>query len=541
MTLMSGTQPRVTIVMTARERHSRAEAAIEAIVAETPRPYRLIYLDIDSPAWLRRVFTSRAAEWGLEVVSMDGCLWPHQARVRIIESIATPYTVFIDNDVDVGPGWLEPLVACADATGAGIVGPLYLTGDGVQAARIHMAGGRLVRSHDPDGLVLDEAHVLANEDPRRVADQLRRQPCDFVEYHCMLIRTELLRAGVLDPRITCVHEHIDTSLTAGRLGYETYIEPAARVSYLGDSDYLLEDLPIFRSRWQRADADASIAAFCRKWGVVDDERSFGGVRRFLADHVADVDPIRPALRDHPDHRVAMAAHELGQTRSALLDLAQERGYVRDELALLANAYHLSHILMDGGYRPCGRPFINHLVGTASVLVRYGFRAETVAAGLLHSAYTHCPADAAGGQPVGEAVCAALGGRGSPLERRVRAYTLREQHAPGADAEPADLSTLSVLEAEIIAMTAANELDMYLSGEFRHSGRTDTIPQRACEQIAEVCELLAVDGLYAALRREQQRAASIPAEFITGRPFSYRIGQDKRTAVPMAGDVRAVLP
>ena len=425
---MPGIEPRVTIVMTARERHSLAETTIEGIVAQTPRPYRFVYVDVDSPPWLRDVFAARAQAWGLEVVRIDEPLWPQQARVRMIDAIRTEYTLFIDNDVDVESGWLESLVACADATGAGIVGPLYLAGGGVQPARIHMAGGRLVESGGPGARILDEAHVLANEDPERVADQLFRKPCDFVEYHCMLIRTELLRAGVLDPDIRCVHEHIDTSFSARRLGRETYIEPAARVTYLAHSDYMLDDLHFFRSRWQQAEADASIAAFCGKWNVIDDERSFGGVRRFVVDHVAEVDPIRPALRDHPDHRIAMAADELRQTRSELLDAARERGYTRNELAMIANAYHLAHVLMDGGYRPCARPFINHLVGTASVLVRYGFRAETVAAGLLHSAYTHAPHPAAGAREAAKAVCAALGGRGSALERRVRAYTLREANA-----------------------------------------------------------------------------------------------------------------
>ena len=43
------TEPRVTIVMTARERHSLTEAAIDSIVDETPAPYRFLYLDCGAP------------------------------------------------------------------------------------------------------------------------------------------------------------------------------------------------------------------------------------------------------------------------------------------------------------------------------------------------------------------------------------------------------------------------------------------------------------------------------------------------------------
>ena len=388
--------------------------------------------------------------------------------------------------------------------------------------------------------MLDEAHLLANEDPAHVAGQLSRKPCDFVEYHCMLMRTELLRAHVVDPDIRCVHEHIDSSFSARRLGFATWLEPSARITYLAHRDYLLDELHFFRNRWAQTEADASIATFCRKWNVIDDARSFAGVRRFLVDHVSQVDPIRPALRDHPEHASEMSARELRQTRSQLLDLARERGYTRNELVTIANAYHLAHILVDGGYRPCGRPFINHLTGTAGVLVRYGFRCEVVAAGLLHSAYTHCPPHAAGIREAAKAVCAALGGRGSPLERRVRSYTLRETAGTSANA-PADPSTLSLSEAETLAVVAANELDMHLSGEIRYTGRSDLLDASAMAPIAHVCDVLAVGGLYRTLRREQANAPSVPREFMTTMRFSYRIGQDRRSAVPMASNVNGALP
>jgi GT2 family glycosyltransferase len=542
---MTDPRARVTIVMTARERHSLTLGAIKSIVANTRPPYRLLYANCDAPAWLQDALAANGPAWNVEVVRFDEPLWPQEARARLADAIATPYTVFIDNDVDVGAGWLDALVTCADETGAGVVGPLYLLGDGVQPALIHMAGGRLVETLLSQGRVLDERHTLANSDPRDVADSLRRERCDFVEYHCMLVRTDLLRAGILDPRIRCVHEHIDTSLSARKLGYETYCEPTARVTYLGGADYMLDDMAFLRARWKRADVDASIAAFSHKWNVVDDERSFGCVRVFAGHHVAQADPIRPALRDRPEHEAEMAATELCQTRSALLDLACSRGYSPNEIATIAQAYGLAHTLMDGGYRPCGRPFINHATGTASVLVRYGFRAEVVAAGLLHAAYTHCPVDAAGIGAAVEGVCRALGGRDSAIERRVRAYTLRDAllaHADSrADSSTAAPPTLSVSEAEVIAIVAANELDMHMSGEIRYSGRTDVIAPAVVTQIVRVCAALGVPGLPRSLLREQAREAPAPRECRTGLRESYRIGPDRRSPMPMATNVPAVLP
>ena len=532
---------RATIVMTARERHSLAEAAIEAIVARTAAPYRFVYLDVQSPDPLREKLSRRGGEWGLEVVRFDEPLWPQEARNRLAASIDTDYAVFIDNDVIVEHGWLDALVACADETGAGIVGPLYLLGDGRKPARIHMAGGKLTESTTPEGRVLAESHLLGDSDPAQVAHTVVRRPCDFVEYHCMLIRTSLIRDGtLLDPAIRCVHEHIDTALGVRQSGHAVYLEPSARVTYLGLADYALDDLAFYRERWSSDAAQSSIDAFCRKWNVVDDDRSFGGTRKFVMDHVAQVDPIRPSSLRRDDQRGFMGRDELRQTRSDLLDGATVRGYQRNELALIANAYHLAHILMDGGYRPCGRPFIAHLVGCASVLVRYGFRAETVAAGLLHAAYSHCPAHRDGAAAAVNAVCAVLGGRDSALERRVRAYSLREAEAAAATDRSVPHATLSVFDSELLAIATANELDMHLSGEIRYSGRTDVAGSRLLAQIGHACELLGVPGLEASLRSAQRDSTAVPSEFVTRVQASYRIGQDKRSAVPMVGNALAAL-
>ena len=310
------------------------------------------------------------------------------------------------------------------------------------------------------------------------------------------MRAALVREGtLLDPAIFCVHEHIDTALTVKERGYSVYLEPSAKVTYLGLADYTLDEIPFYRERWSAAAAEASIDAFCRKWNVVNDTHSFGGVRKFVFDHVAQVDPIRPASLQREDHLVPMRRDELKQTRSDLLDAAIERGYVRSELTLIANAYHIAHVLMNGGYRPCGRPFIAHLVGTASVLVRYGFHAEIVAAGLLHAAYTHCPSHRDGPAGAINAVSALLGGPGSALERRVRAYSIREKNAArNANAIAVD-SKLTVMDAELIAIAAANEVDMHVSREVRYSGRTDVLEPRLLESAAHVCERLGVPGLH----------------------------------------------
>lgn len=526
--------PRATIVMTARERHGLTERAIDSILSNTARPFRLIYADGSTPDALRRRLQARSADGSFEILRVDPELWPTHIRRRVVGTVDTDYVVFVDNDVIVEPGWLEALVECADATNAGAVGPLYLIGGGSAPPRVHMAGGSLEWDDTPTGRVLREEHADAGADPGHLANHAVRAPCGYVEYHCVLVRTAAARDGALfDPEIFCVHEHIDLSLTLAQRGYATWSEPKARVTYLATEPWALGELAYRRRRWSREQGDASIAAFCRKWGVADDERSFGGVRAFLREHVRRLDPLRPESIGRPDLGVAMRPDELVQTRSALLDLAFVRGYLPHERATIAHHCDVAAILMNGGYRPCGRPFVSHLIGTAGVLVRYGFRVDVVLAGLLHAAYTHCPELPPGQKSSIETVRDVLGGAGSPLERRVRAYSRRGEDLESLASQLDRVDELLVDDAEIVAMVAANEVDMTLGGEYRYTMRDDGLGTAELSLVRRVCAALGVPGLAATLDAAVAVPAA-PAELRTRALGSYRIvGLERKPMVSRA--------
>lgn len=526
--------PRATIVMTARERHGLTERAIDSILSNTARPFRLIYADGSTPDALRRRLQARSADGSFEILRVDAELWPTHIRRRVVGTVDTDYVVFVDNDVIVEPGWLEALVECADATNAGAVGPLYLIGGGSAPPRVHMAGGSLEWDDTPTGRVLREEHADAGADPGHLANHAVRAPCGYVEYHCVLVRTAAARDGApFDPEIFCVHEHIDLSLTLAQRGYATWSEPKARVTYLATEPWALGELAYRRRRWSREQGDASIAAFCRKWGVADDERSFGGVRAFLREHVRRLDPLRPESFGRPDLGVAMRPDELVQTRSALLDLAFVRGYLPHERATIAHHCDVAAILMNGGYRPCGRPFVSHLIGTAGVLVRYGFRVDVVLAGLLHAAYTHCPELPPGQKSSIETVRDVLGGAGSPLERRVRAYSRRGEDLESLASQLDRVDELLVDDAEIVAMVAANEVDMTLGGEYRYTMRDDGLGTAELSLVRRVCAALGVPGLAATLDAAVAVPAA-PAELRTRALGSYRIvGLERKPMVSRA--------
>ena len=71
-----------------------------------------------------------------------------------------------------------------------------------------------------------------------------------------------------------------------------------------------------------------------------------------------------------------------QLHAQLLDL----GCSIEDREYLAAGYRLAADLFSGQYRGSGKPFVAHLVGTASILAATKASATVVAAGLLHAAY-----------------------------------------------------------------------------------------------------------------------------------------------------------
>jgi hypothetical protein len=512
-------RPRVTLVMTVRERHGLTLESIANILANTTIPHRFIFAHGELPPWLDEGIQALARAGRIESRRFDGNLWPQHIRRAIAREIDTDYVAFIDNDILVSPGWMEKLIACADETGAGAVAPVYLWGNGKEPPKIHMAGGKLreQRIHG-GGCVLEEQHAHMNEDPVQVLPKLARAPCDTVEFHCMVMPTALARdPATLDDSIACVHEHIDVCLTLRARGIARMLEPAAQVTYLAYAPMTLEDVPLLRWRWDRAAVEASIAAFSRKWGVVPDDRSFGGVRGYAEDMRARNDPLRAeaTLRgvDLP-----MSGADLPQTRSQLLDLALARGLPEREVGFLHRACELATILMDGGYRPCGRPFVQHLIGTAGVLVHSDFTIDVAIEAVLHAAYTHRRF------PPG-VIQKALADIHPNAELRVRDNTQRR-----GQSHPHDPLRASPREAEVMAIAAANEIDMRLSGEYDHSGRPDEIDAAACARLASVLEAIGVKGMAETLRIAHATRRAVPPAMQTNIHASYRYGAGNKRVI-----------
>jgi (p)ppGpp synthase/HD superfamily hydrolase len=165
----------------------------------------------------------------------------------------------------------------------------------------------------------------------------------------------------------------------------------------------------------------------------------------------------------------MFAH--AQTNIQLFNQLERAGYGHADLARVRDAYALSMRLFTGCFRRCGKTFISHLVGTASILADLHTEAPIVAAGLLHSAYSHGEFGT-GARGASEAkrrqVRLVVGERAEVLVAR---YTSMPWHGEAIPDPHQNLPAVGSIERELLLMRLANELEDHLDLGGLYSGET----------------------------------------------------------------------
>ena len=286
-------QPLTTIVVVPRERFSVSQRSLEAIYANTAPPFDLVYVDAGSPARIHRYLAATSQDRAFTLVRTPHHLSPNAARNLGLGHVRTRYVVFIDNDAVPAPGWLPPLVECAETTGAWVVGPLYFIGE-PERQEIHMAAGDARIEDRPGGRRFVERHRFAGKHPAEVREHLVRQPCEHVEFHCMLVRTEVFeRLGPLDEELKSVAEHTDLCMLVRQGGGEVYFEPGSEVTYITSGGFTAADYAYFFRRWSHAWNQSSIDRFREKWQLPPGEAGLASVAKWAERHRSI--PLRPML------------------------------------------------------------------------------------------------------------------------------------------------------------------------------------------------------------------------------------------------------
>lgn len=287
----------VTIVVVPHERFGLTKRSLDSIVTHVDPGTELVYIDGGSPPLVRQYLEQRAARHGFRLISTEKYVAPNVARNLAAAEVRTKYVAYVDNDVLLSPGWLEPLIDCAESTGAWIVGPICCAGE-PPSTRIHAAGGTAEIVVDGGRPVFREEQTHRGQSLAAIGSTLSRRPVQQIGLHAALVRRDVLdRVGPLDERLLSAAEHTDLCLLVRRGGGEVYLEPASVVTYVPPPPFESADLQYFQLRWSDAWNQATIERFREKWCLAADDPGLAALGERLAEHRRlTLEPYRRVLR-----------------------------------------------------------------------------------------------------------------------------------------------------------------------------------------------------------------------------------------------------
>jgi (p)ppGpp synthase/HD superfamily hydrolase len=155
------------------------------------------------------------------------------------------------------------------------------------------------------------------------------------------------------------------------------------------------------------------------------------------------------------------SHSYAQTNVQLFNQLLSEGYSQEDREVVRVTYEFAMVLFTGLFLPSGKPFIDHLVGTASILASLHVPVEMVAAGLIHAAYLHGDF---GGTTSGISETKreqVRGVVGEAIEDYVAKYDRLLWNAQKIGTIHDNLADLGPIDREVLLIRLANELEHQL--------------------------------------------------------------------------------
>ncbi|OGQ82748.1 MAG: hypothetical protein A3F90_06780 [Deltaproteobacteria bacterium RIFCSPLOWO2_12_FULL_60_19] len=218
-----------------------------------------------------------------------------------------------------------------------------------------------------------------------------------------------------------------------------------------------------------------------------------------------------------------------QTNVQLFDQLRREGYSNEEIACVRNAYEVAMRLFTGLFLPSGKPFLDHLVGTASILVALRAAVEVVAAGLIHAAYfrgdfgsIRTTISKAKREEIKNSV-------GAKVEEVVAGYDAMDWNSKSIPALRDNVDKLDRIDRYVLLIQLANELEHRMDFADLYSDSAERLQrytERYLPSMIDMAHGLGFPSLAAELAQTFREAASgeipIEARSRSNQPRSYLI-------------------
>ncbi|HSH59748.1 MAG TPA: HD domain-containing protein [Acidimicrobiales bacterium] len=222
----------------------------------------------------------------------------------------------------------------------------------------------------------------------------------------------------------------------------------------------------------------------------------------------------------------MSVNTYAQTNLQLCNQLTEFGYDERDIVLVHQAYWLAVKLFSGQFRSSGKPFLAHLVGTASVLTAVNAPAPVVVAGLLHAAYASGEWGDGQGKALNDERRRVLRALDDQVEELVRLYTELRWDARTIPDINARLDRLSASERAVVLVRLANLMEDYLDLGMAYSrkGEKEKQADPVLELSVLMAEHLGQPHLASELRRvfDENRAAEIAPGLTSDERSSFTV-------------------
>jgi len=210
-------------------------------------------------------------------------------------------------------------------------------------------------------------------------------------------------------------------------------------------------------------------------------------------------------------------------------------------------------LFGSTFRASGKPFVAHLVGTASVLARERTPITVVSAGLLHAAYVQ--GDFGDGPPGrtrrrSRRLILSIGAESERLVARYAKFPWSAETPP----DPGLVPSLDAIDRGVVLMRLANEIEEFADGDaLQHADGTSrarnarrALPawigwarELEAPEIAASLERLQFDSSDALALPDELRSAHVRS-FRARPPLSHDIGSRLRAAVETLRALRGLV-
>lgn len=221
--------PPVSVVILNWNGKSWLEQFLPSVLASTYPNLHIMVVDNgstdDSIAWTAEHFPS------VEIVALPENYGFAEGNNKAIPHIKTPYFVLLNSDVEVSPGWLEPLVARIEMNEKiASVQPKVLAHHAKDTFEYAGAAGGFI---DRLGIPFCRGRIFDTVEKDK-GQYDTAMPVLWATGACCLVRTSVVeKIGLFDGSFFAHMEEIDFCWRAWNLGYSIWCEPASTVWHVG--------------------------------------------------------------------------------------------------------------------------------------------------------------------------------------------------------------------------------------------------------------------------------------------------------------------